>query len=357
MSHVLESQNADERATSAGYRHGDTGTKEWAASTLNVASGCGHGCLYCYARFNALRYGQIKTGAEWACETVHADRVAKGYHGGRGRIMMPSSHDITPVTVDAVAEVACKLLDAPTPKGRPETTLLLVTKGDGPCVEQICRAMDELDARKTFTADYGYHGVRRRVIWRLTIGCLDDRCRQFWEPGAPDIDMRLETLRWLFHNGWQTSVSCEPLLEPRRAAELVATVASFVTETIWIGSARELRARTAWCRSQTNPAYTPAGMRVLENAIANIEVWQTPSAILRVAESIRKVLLDWPPGPGEAWRSVWQKLRWKDSYAHVLRQHGWKIEHGRLVASSQEPVAGQETAGSHAEAAENAEEN
>ncbi len=293
MSHVTEHANADERLT---------GTAEWAASTLNVARGCSHGCLYCYARFNALRFGQIASGADWTNEHVHDDRVTKNYRGGRGRIMLPSSHDITLATADAVATVASKLLEAKTPAGKAETRLLLVTKADGPCIQRVVDAIDACH--------------RHRVLWRLTIGCLDDRCRAFWEPNAPAIDMRLETLRWLARTGWQTSVSAEPLLEPRRAAELVATVAPHVTETIWIGAARELRARTAWCRN----ALTGDP----DHAIANLEAWQTPPAIVRVAESVRS----------QVTAETWTKIRWKDSYAEALRRHGRNIENGRLLAES-----------------------
>jgi len=321
MSHLLESQNADERLDAPGgnpqsairnpQSDRPSGTQEWAASTLNVAQGCRHGCLYCYARFNALRFGQIATGADWACEKVHADRVAKGYQGGKGRVMMPSSHDITPETVDAVATVANKLLTAETPAGKPETRLLLVTKGDGPCVETVCRALLEPSAANDYNLDIWRS--RDRVEWRLTIGCLDDRCRKFWEPHAPDIDMRLETLRWLYKAGWQTSVSCEPLLKPRRAVDLVMAIQPHVTETIWIGAARELRARTAWCRKAL-------GER-LEMAICNLELWQQPESIRNVAGALRIGLTP----------EAWAKIRFKDSYAEVLRGFGWQIENGQVL--------------------------
>lgn len=36
-------------------RHG-TGTQEWAEVTENIARGCVHDCLYCFAATNAKRF-------------------------------------------------------------------------------------------------------------------------------------------------------------------------------------------------------------------------------------------------------------------------------------------------------------
>ena len=293
MSHRRpESGSAGDEASRA------TGTAEWAPRTLNVAMGCSHGCLYCYGRANALRRGQVADAEEWLAERVNEKRVAKGYAGGRGTMMLPSTHDITPATVEAVGAVAVKLLEAKTPPGKPQTRLLLVTKGDGPCVERLARRLGDC--------------WRNRVLWRITIGCLDERTRQFWEPHAPTIDMRLEALRWLYREAWQTSVSCEPLLEPWNALGLVAAVAWHVTETIWVGKARELKARTAWCRTAMGEP--------LAEAIANLEGWQTPGAVLDVAETLR----------GRLPMETWAKIRFKDSYAEELRKADWRIEAGRV---------------------------
>ena len=150
------------------------------------------------------------------------------------------------------------------------------------------------------------------MLWRITIGCLDERTRAFWEPHAPPIDMRLEALRWLHGCGWQTSVSCEPLLEPWNARELVAAVAGYVVETIWIGKARELDHRTAWCRTRMGDALT--------KAIENVEWWQDRESVVGIAQRLRCRL------PIE----TWTKIRFKDSYAEELRKADWRIEAGRV---------------------------
>lgn len=285
-----------------------SGTAEWAPRTLNVAQGCSHGCLYCYGRADALRRGQVADDEAWRSERILTRRVEKGYRGGRGQIMLPSTHDIAPRTVEAVATVAVKLLGAATPPGKPQTRLLLVTKGDGPCVERVCNAIGGQ--------------FQHRVLWRITIGCLDERLRAFWERHAPEIDMRLETLRWLHARGWQTSVSMEPLLEPWNAAAIVQRAMPFVTETIWIGKARELARRTAWC--------SQAMGEPLAEAIRGLEQWQMPDAVRQVAGDVLASL-------SEADRA---KLRWKDSYAEDLRAGGWRIENGRRVEEEAMPCDG-----------------
>ena len=262
-----------------------TGTAEWAGSTRNWCMGCAHGCLYCYARARALRFGQIESGDAWTTERIYAARVAKGYRkAAKQPIMAPSAHDITWETFEAAATVLGKLAAA-------GNELLIVTKANLACVEQLAERLEP------------YKG---QILWRLTIGCLDDRTRMFWEPNAPPIDERLSALAHLHDRGWATSVSCEPLLEPWNARKLVGLLLPHVSETIWIGMARDLRARTAWCK----------GRAFLAEAIETLEAWQTPrSAFYEVYEKLVE---------GEA-------IRWKDSYAEALAGFGVTIEDGKAV--------------------------
>jgi len=314
-----------------------TGTREWSDSSLNVCAGCPNGCLYCYAREMALRYGRIADGAAWTAETVDQAKLddyravlagTKKIRGGLGTVMIPTTHDITPKNAEAVAAAACALLSAPTPPNTPETRILFVTKADGPSVETVCRKIDEIADQDQ--APLGTRGIlRNRTEWRLTIGALDDRARAFWEPHAPPVEMRLEVLRWLYRTAWRTSVSAEPLLEPRRAVALVTTVAPHVTETVWIGTARDLARRTAWTKNAPAFRYT-AGR--LAKAIANLEAWQTDGGILAIAQQLRDEL-----GP-----DVWPKVRFKDSYTDILARYGWTFspeEPGRPVQTETRPAA------------------
>ena len=45
-----------------------TGTREWSEHSVNCRQGCTNGCLYCYARAQALRFGRITSGDAWTQE-------------------------------------------------------------------------------------------------------------------------------------------------------------------------------------------------------------------------------------------------------------------------------------------------
>ena len=302
MSTRRAEQDAGERVTGATMPRLPTGTAEWADHTLNVARGCSYGCVYCYARAEKLRWGQIARGEDWTNEQIVQKRVDKGYRKRDGTIMFPSAHDITPGTVDACCVVLTKLLEA-------GNRVLVVTKADGPCCQEVRRAIEPWRNART---DAG-----ATVTWRLTIGCLDDELRQVWEPHAPPIDMRLEVLRQLHRDGWETSVSAEPLLEPWGVVALLRALAPHVTETIWVGCGRQLRQRCAWLGGQR--------VRDIEHEIEAIEAWQTPRVIVQLASA---VLAEGVRTGG----GIYGRIRFKDSWAEALRTCGWQVEHGRLIA-------------------------
>ena len=76
-----------------------TGTKEWADSNVNLVNGCKNDCRYCYAKKMAIRFGR-KTNATWKEMEVNQEAIKKSYKKRTGRIMFPSSHDITPEVLD-----------------------------------------------------------------------------------------------------------------------------------------------------------------------------------------------------------------------------------------------------------------
>jgi DNA repair photolyase len=201
-----------------------TGTNEWSTSTVNVCVGCSHCCKYCYARAQAARFKQ-RAPEDWAREEINQAAVEKGYGKRKGRVMLPSTHDITPETVDAIITVASKLLDA-------GNELLIVSKPWPDHIATLCNHL--VNAAE----------ARRRVLFRFTIGSYLDRTLRFWEPGAPTFGERFYSLMECWHHGWQTSVSIEPMLEHReRTVELVEMLAPFVTDSIWLGTMNKARAR------------------------------------------------------------------------------------------------------------------
>jgi hypothetical protein len=107
-----------------------SGTKEWAVKNVNVAVGCSHGCRYCFARRNALRFKKIHNVHEWANPKINNKAVEKEYGKIDGQIMFPSSHDITPKILEPCMIVLGKLLSA-------GNQVLVVSKPHIECIEEI----------------------------------------------------------------------------------------------------------------------------------------------------------------------------------------------------------------------------
>jgi hypothetical protein len=113
-------------------------------------------------------------------------------------------------------------------------------------------------------------------MFRFTIGTTDDAVRQFWEPGAPEINERLECLIYAHEHGWQTSVSAEPLLGGyQTGVDVVAAVEPYVTDTIWLGRMNACRQRVD-CRD-----------RDVLVRVQQIEHSQRDSEMLRLHDTLR----------------------------------------------------------------------
>jgi DNA repair photolyase len=198
-------------------RQNTYGTREWAIKTINCCTGCPHDCRYCYAKAIAVRFKRM-TAAKWPFETIRQHDVDKDYRKFPGRVMMPSSHDITPTNLAACMTVLKKLLQV-------GNEVLIVSKPHLNCIEAICSQL----------CDY-----RKQVLFRFTIGACDSSVLSFWEPGAPAYSERMASLQYVFEHGFQTSVSVEPMLDTAKIDQLVAEALPYVTETIWIGKMNHL---------------------------------------------------------------------------------------------------------------------
>lgn len=209
-----------------------SGTKEWSTSSVNVSSGCAHNCLYCYARAQAIRFKR-KTPATWCVEEINDAALRKGYSKREGRVMLPTTHDLTEGTIEPVIAVARRLLHA-------GNELLIVSK---PAPRLIDRLLRKLQSWK--------YNARQLVEFRFTIGSYLDSTLRFWEPQAPAFAHRLASLYLARREGFKVSVSCEPMLERReRMVELVhmltPIVGAFDDErdgSIWLGKMNQARAR------------------------------------------------------------------------------------------------------------------
>ncbi len=187
------------------------GTKEWADSNVNCYYGCSNDCKYCYAKKMAIRFKR-KTENTWGIMESNHKAIKKGYSKRKGRIMFPTSHDITPESLSGCLIVLKKLLDA-------DNEVLITTKPNLNCIKFICNS---------------FYKKKDLIQFRFTITSFNNDLLSFWEPNAPLFEERLESLIHSYNTGYKTSISIEPFLD-KDPFLLVNKLIPYVTESIWIG--------------------------------------------------------------------------------------------------------------------------
>ncbi len=200
-----------------------TGTKEWAVSNVNIQLGCENGCRYCYARDNAVGFRKWCTAEQWLDPVIVMSRVTRSYLKREGVVMYPSTHDVTERNLSESVCVLRKLLKA-------GNKVLLVSKPNIGCIANICEEFQK---------------YRKQLVFRFTIGSLDDYVLKFWEPNAPAFGERKQCLKYAWSQKYQTSVSCEPFLdcEVGKIVALFEQLKPYVTNSFWIGKLRHFTKR------------------------------------------------------------------------------------------------------------------
>ena len=245
-----------------------SGTKEWSNHSVNCVQGCEHNCLYCYARYNAINRWKTVEPNKWKNEKILEKQVNKFRGSKKGVTMFPTTHDITPNTLDPCMTVMHKLLKA-------GNQLLIVSKPHIECVVRMCEEFEE---------------YKDQILFRFTIGAKSENVLSYWEPNAPCYGERLACLKLAYLTGYKTSVSCEPLLEYTRIEEMVKDFEPYVTDAIWIGKLNSSRERI-----EINSIDK-------ENAVQIIENNQTDEMVLDLYDKLK----DNP------------KIKWKESYKEVI---------------------------------------
>jgi len=194
-----------------------TGTREWAASNVNLQDGCEHDCRYCYAKTMAIRFKRANPNS-WKYPRIRQHDLNRGFTKRSGRIMFPTAHDITEHNINECMTVLSRMLAA-------GNDLLVVSKPRLACVKRLC---DELAV------------YRSQIVFRFSIGSTDDAVLSYWEPGAPSFKIRLACLQYAYARDFHTSVSGEPMLDGNPDA-LIAAVRHYVTNSIWLGKINRLR--------------------------------------------------------------------------------------------------------------------
>jgi len=251
------------------------GTYEWAKKTLNFQIGCENGCLYCYAREMATRY-KWNSSSNWTTPRVRQEMLTKNIPNFGEVVMFPSSHDITPNNIEQSIQFLGNILKA-------GNKVLVVSKPSYECIKRICKEFDR---------------YKDHILFRFTIGSSSDEVLKFWEPYAPSFNERLKSLKLAHKLGFQTSVSCEPMLD-NQIERVIKKVDPFVTETIWIGKVNRLLGTTGRGRLEFNGVLTK---KTLQRA-KELNEWQNNDNIIKLYNHLKN-------NP---------KIKWKCSIKHVLK--------------------------------------
>jgi DNA repair photolyase len=245
------------------------GTREWADRSCNICIGCEHGCLYCYAKAQRCRFdAPLRAPGNWQKQRLNPNIQRFGELRPVGVVMFPTSHDLTPQFLPEALATIKNLLQ--------NNEVLVVTKPHLSVVKALCKEL-------------GAH--RHRILFRFTIGSLDQDLCAFWEPGAPSPGERIAALEHAQAKGYSTSISIEPMLDSvDHTCELVARVTPFVTDTIWIG------------KMQRVPQKLNAHIPDFSAAREKIRQRQTNAEIQRLVFKLANH----------------SKVRWKDSIQAVL---------------------------------------
>lgn len=169
----------------------------------------------------AIRFKR-STARNWTTTKIRRREVDKAQGKKSGRIMYPTTHDITPENVTEYVTVLKKLLVA-------GNDVLIVSKPHLSCIKRICREC----------TDY-----KRQILFRFTIGSTDNKVLRYWEPDAPRSAERLNSLKWAFQEGYATSISVEPMLDTTMDG-LIKAVRPYVTDAIWLGRVNQIKSALA----------------------------------------------------------------------------------------------------------------
>jgi DNA repair photolyase len=194
------------------------GTQEWAAHNVNIQLGCENNCKYCYAKSMGIRFKRCAA-SDWESPQILTDKVNAFPKKYSGKVMFPTTHDITPFNINECIAVLTGLCGI-------GNEVLIVTKPHLECVRRLCAALA---------------GYRNSILFRFTIGSADDSVLSFWEPNAPSFSERKKAVEHAYYEGFRTSISCEPMLDTNPSA-IINSVREYVTDSIWLGRVNQLPA-------------------------------------------------------------------------------------------------------------------
>ena len=250
-----------------------SGTKEWSEHSYNICIGCSNNCKYCFARFNAVkRYGYVKKDEDWAIEKINWDKVKKTQKKQDGVIMFPTTHDITPNNIEACLLTIEKILEA-------GNNILIVSKPNFQCFTDIC---------------YHCNSYKEQIMFRFTIGSMNQNVLNIFEPNAPSLYDRIASLNYAYDAGYKTSLSCEPLLGGLNDfVKIYTNLRDRITDTIWVGKMNQIESRLVTDNEE------------MKESKKWIKDQQTDENIMELYNTFKDI----------------ENVKWKDSIQKVILKH------------------------------------
>ena len=196
------------------------GFSEWGGGKFtkaNTVHGCSHHCKYCGVAAQEARV-DMRSPEMWPFEEVNTKALTGTISKRNSLLIYPTSHDITPQHLDVHLYQIRRILEA-------GNKLLICSKMHYDCIVEICA---ECADRK------------EKVELRCTIGSRDSEILRWWEPGAPDYDERKAAVEYAYKQGYDTSLSSEPMLDAN-IESVVEDMRPIVSESIWIGKMNHAR--------------------------------------------------------------------------------------------------------------------
>lgn len=181
--------------------------------SINPYTGCEHGCEYCYATFMKKYTNSPEPWGDFVEVKVNARQVLDRdlMKKEKGSILLSSVTDpYQPVERDyrITRDILKRLSNT-------EFPVNILTKSD--------IILEDIGVLKDFN--------RGRISVGFTVNFLNERDREIWEPGAPQISKRIEALKEVSESGINSYVHIGPYLEGITNIEaIVSEVNSWVSE-------------------------------------------------------------------------------------------------------------------------------
>ena len=176
--------------------------REGASLALNLYSGCGHACIYCYAPA-VLRKKRTEFVSHPAPRKEIVKRLEKDaarFKGDDREILLSFTSDpYQPIETELeITRSALKILI------HHGLHFAILTKGGR-------RALRDFDLLE------GYNRCR----FGMSFSLLDEAETARWEPNATQVSERIEVLNEAHHRGIRTWACMEPVIDPEQILELI----------------------------------------------------------------------------------------------------------------------------------------